>query len=70
MGSMSTATLLWSVLFGSVGAGYLLYGRKQRATIPLVCGLVLMVLPCLIFNAWGLCATGLLVMALPYFFRA
>lgn len=69
MGTMSTATLLWSVLFGAVGAGYALYGRKQRTPIPFVCGLVLMLLPYLIFNAWALCAAGLLVMALPYFFR-
>ena len=33
---MSTSILLAGVLFGAVGVGYVLYGRKQRAPLPLV----------------------------------
>jgi len=37
MGSVSE--LLWSVLFGSVGVGFFVYGKKQTLIVPLVCGL-------------------------------
>ena len=66
---MSTATLLWGVLFGSIGLGFFLYGKKQRAIVPLVCGLVLMVFPYFISNAVGLVLVGILLIATPYFFR-
>jgi hypothetical protein len=33
------------MLFGSIGFGFFLYGRKQRAIVPLTCGLALMVFP-------------------------
>ena len=36
---MTTAQLLWGVLFGSIGFGYFLYGKKQRAIAPFLCGL-------------------------------
>ena len=45
MAGMTTASLLWSVLFGAVGMGYFVYGKKQRAAVPLVCGVALMVFP-------------------------
>ena len=66
---MTTATLLWGVLFGSIGLGFFLYGKKQRAIVPLVCGLVLMVFPYFISNAVGLVLVGILLIATPYFFR-
>jgi len=37
MGSVSE--LLWGVLFGSVGLGFFVYGKKQTLIVPLVCGL-------------------------------
>ena len=32
---MSTSSILWGLLFGSIGLGFLIYGRKQRAVVPL-----------------------------------
>ncbi|MEO7065718.1 MAG: hypothetical protein ABI114_02310 [Rhodanobacter sp.] len=66
---MNTATLLWGVLFGSIGFGFFLYGKKQRAIVPLVCGLVLMVFPYFISSAVWLVIVGILLIATPYFFR-
>ena len=41
-----TATSLFlGVLFGSIGLGFFIYGRKQRKVVPLLCGLVLMIVP-------------------------
>ncbi|AFL73436.1 hypothetical protein [Thiocystis violascens] len=62
-------SLLWSVLFGSVGLGFFVYGKKQRAVVPLVCGLTLMVFPYFVSSTILLVILGIALMALPYFFR-
>jgi hypothetical protein len=46
-----------------------MYGRKQRAVVPLVCGLALMVFPYFISNNILLVAIGVALMAIPYFLR-
>jgi hypothetical protein len=66
---MSEASLLWGVLFGAVGLGYFVYGKKQRAIVPLLCGVALMVLPYLVSGAWLLFLTGAAIAAVPYFVR-
>jgi hypothetical protein len=57
------------VLFGSVGLGFFMYGRKQKVVVPLICGLVLMVFPYFIPNTILLVAIGVGLIALPYFVR-
>jgi hypothetical protein len=66
---MSESTLLWGLLFGSIGVGFALYGKQQRAVVPLLCGIALMVYPYFVPNAIALVAIGIVLMALPYFFR-
>ena len=66
---MSTSSLLWGFLFGSVGLGFFMYGKKQQAVVPLVCGVVLMVLPYVVSNLLLLVAIGVALMAIPYFVR-
>jgi len=66
---MSPAILLWGVLFSSIGLGFFLYGKKQRAVVPLVCGLVLMIYPYFIPNVLALVAIGAALTAVPYFWR-
>ena len=66
---MDTASLLWGVLFGAIGLGFFLYGRKQRAIVPLVSGLALMVFPYFVANAWLTVGIGVALMAIPYFIR-
>jgi hypothetical protein len=66
---MSTATLLWGLLFSSIGLGFFLYGKKQRAVVPLVCGLALMVYPYFIANVAVLIGVGIVLTAVPYFFK-
>jgi hypothetical protein len=67
---MSTSLLLWGVLFGSVGFGYFLYGKKQSAVVPLVCGIALMIFPYFVSNVLILVVVGIALAALPYFYRA
>lgn len=39
----SSATLLAGLVFGSIGLGYLIYGKRQGHAVAWVCGLALMV---------------------------
>jgi hypothetical protein len=57
------------VLFGSIGLGFFLYGRKQRAVVPLVCGLALMIFPYFVSNSILLVVIGVALMSIPYFLR-
>ncbi len=63
------ATLLWGVLFGSIGLGFFIYGKRQGAPVPLACGLLLMVFPYFVSNVWATVLIGSLLMAIPYFVR-
>lgn len=66
---MSEASLWWGLLFGSIGFGFFLYGKKQHRPIPLVCGLSLMIYPYFIGNTLLLVAIGAALIAIPYFIR-
>jgi hypothetical protein len=66
---VSTSLLVLGVIFGSVGLGYFLYGKKQRAVVPLVSGLALMVVPYFVSNTVGLVVVGVVISAIPYFIR-
>lgn len=61
--------LLWGLLFGSVGLGYFVYGKKQSRFVPLVCGILLMVFPYVVSNVLVMVLVGLVLVALPYFIR-
>jgi len=63
------AQLLWGLLFGSIGLGFSIYGKKQRAVVPLVCGIVLIVFPYFVSNVILLVGIGVLLVAIPYFLR-
>ena len=63
------ATLLWGLLFGSIGLGFFIYGKKQRAVVPLVCGMALMVFPYFVSNVMLLVGVGAMLIAIPYFLR-
>jgi hypothetical protein len=64
-----TTTILWGVLFGAFGLGFLTYGRRQKMLVPLIAGIALILIPYFIANAYLLVAIGVAIMAIPYFFR-
>jgi hypothetical protein len=66
---METAALLWSLVFGSIGLGFVVYARKQRAVVPLLTGIALMVFPYFIANTYLLVALGAVLTALPFLVR-
>jgi len=57
------------LLFGSIGIGFLIYGRKQGAVVPLVCGLALMIVPYFVSDTILLITVGIMLIAIPYFVR-
>ncbi|MDO8273121.1 MAG: hypothetical protein Q7U82_14600 [Gammaproteobacteria bacterium] len=66
---MSASLLLWGVLFSSVGMGYFIYGKKQNATVPLVCGIALMIIPYFITSVMVMVLLCAALIAVPYFIR-
>jgi hypothetical protein len=66
---MNASSLFWGLIFGSFGLGFVMYGKKQKAVVPLVCGLVLMVFPYFISNTILLVAIGVALMAIPFWVR-
>jgi hypothetical protein len=66
---MTEAGLLWGVLFSAIGVGYFIYGRRQGKTIPLLCGVVLLVYPYFMPNTVVLLVIGAIFVAVPYFIR-
>ncbi|MBU2621072.1 MAG: hypothetical protein KKD92_01975 [Proteobacteria bacterium] len=65
----STALLMWGLLFGSIGMGYLVYGKKQRRGIALLSGVVLCSFPYFVSNVFLMILVGIIVMALPFFIK-
>jgi predicted membrane protein len=66
---VDTAVLLWGILFSSIGMGFFIYGKKQKATIPLVCGILLMIYPFFISSTTLLVIVGMILTATPYVIR-
>ncbi|MEO8999823.1 MAG: hypothetical protein ABI227_12230 [Rhodanobacter sp.] len=66
---MNASTLWWGLLFGSIGLGFFIYGKKQRAIVPLVCGIALMVFPYFVSGTAWLVVIGMVLMAIPHFVR-
>jgi len=64
-----TTTLIWAMLFGAIGLGYLTYGRRQKAIVPLFVGVALILFPYFIPNVYWLVAIGVCLTAIPYFLR-
>jgi hypothetical protein len=57
------------VLFGSIGLGFFIYGRKQSAPVPLLCGIALIIFPYFVSNQLLLVGIGVVLCAIPYFLR-
>ena len=65
---MGTIVML-SVLFSAIGAGYVLYGKKQRQVVPLLTGLALCVYPYFFANGYAIVVVGILLTVVPWFLR-
>jgi len=66
---MDASLLFWGLIFSSIGIGFFVYGKKQQAIVPLLCGLALMIFPYFVSNVIVLVVVGVVLMAIPYFVR-
>ena len=66
---MNTVPLLLGVVFSSIGLGYFIYGKKQQQTMPLICGIALMIYPYFIENTVFLILIGIILCIAPQFIR-
>lgn len=62
----STNSLLASLVWGSVGFGYFVYGKKQGSWIPMVGGVLMMVLSYLVSSALLMSLICIGLMAVVY----
>jgi len=67
--NMASSTIAWGLLFGSIGLGYVLYGRQQSAPMPLFAGIALMGVPYLFEGTFSLLGVGALLILLPFFVK-
>ena len=65
---MTMNSLLFAMLFGSIGFGYFVYGKKQQRFAALLAGLALIIFPYFVSNTYALAVVGLGLMAAPFFF--
>jgi hypothetical protein len=66
MGSDPSLRQLLTLVIGSVGLGYMLYGRQQAHAVALACGLMLVVIPFGVSHLPALVAVALALMVLPF----
>jgi len=58
-----TSTLFASLIWGSIGLGFAIYGKKQKAAVPLVGGILLMGISYLIGSALVMSLVGVVLVA-------
>lgn len=66
---MDTAAILWALLFGSVGLGYFIYGRRQAHAVARYSGIALILYPYFVSNTTVLVAVGVLLMLAPKYLK-
>ena len=66
---INVSTLISGLIFGSIGLGFFVYGKKQKSIIPMLCGIGLMVSPYFISNIYIMILGGIVLVALPYFIK-
>lgn len=61
--------LIFGILFGAIGMGYIVYGRKQQHGVALLCGVVLCAFPYFLDNAYLISGIGIVLMVAPFLVR-
>ncbi|MDA3440316.1 amino acid transport protein [Acinetobacter bereziniae] len=66
---MNSTTLFLGLIFSSIGLGYFIYGKKQKMTMPFICGIALMIFPYFIENNLLISAIEMILSLIPWFIR-
>lgn len=62
-------SLIIGLIFGSIGVGYCIYGKKQSHLVAFLVGLFLIGLPYALDNNVALVITSLIIMVLPKYIK-
>jgi len=60
-----TALILWALLFGSIGFGYFIYGKRQAQSVVRYTGIALILFPYLITDVVAVVLVGSALLLLP-----
>jgi hypothetical protein len=63
---MDANSIFVGMVTGAIGAGYLLYGKKQAKLTPAICGILLMAYSYFTDNVWILLIVGLALVVAPW----
>jgi hypothetical protein len=66
---MDTTNLMLSLIFGSLGMGFFMYGKNTGQFVPIGAGVLLMVVPYFIPNAIALVIVCLALSVVPFVVR-
>ena len=66
---MNVSILMLGILFGSIGLGFFVYGKKQKVIVPALSGIALMAIPYFISNLYVMVVTGIILVLLPFFVK-
>ena len=66
---MTETWILWGLVFGATGLGYIVYGRRQKALSPFLAGLALIFFPYFVSSTTVLLSLGLVLILLPFFLK-
>jgi hypothetical protein len=59
-------SLMLSMLFGAIGVGYFMYGKKRQNAITMISGVALCVFPYFVSNAVAAVVVGIVLTVLPW----
>lgn len=63
---MNAGMLLWSFLIGTIGLGYVIYGKKVSNIIALLSGMAMMIYPYFVNNIFVSIIVGIILFFLPF----
>ena len=61
-----SSALIWGTLFGGIGIGYFIYGKKQKHPVAFFTGVSLFAIPYVFDDILFLIAAALVLMVLPF----
>ena len=62
--------IVLGMIFGSIGMGYIVYGKKQQRGIAFLSGVVLVAYPYFVPNVVLVILIGIVFMALPFVIKS
>ena len=67
--SLDPLNLFLGLIFGSIGVGYFIYGKKQQRAVPLIIGVALSLYMFFVSDPLWVGIIGVVLSVIPYFVR-